>query len=100
MLGPGHEPPDALVDWLTLVARHTRTTGAPGPLPAASVRRWRSTPVVVAAGEHDRLFAPARLRGPVRDVLGAELALIGDAGHFVPDERPDAVYTLLDRLSA
>jgi pimeloyl-ACP methyl ester carboxylesterase len=56
--------------------------------------------VVVAAGEHDRFFAPARLRGPVRDVLGADLALIGNAGHLVPDERPDAVYTLLDRLSA
>lgn len=37
-----------LVEWMTLVARHSRTSLAPSPLPGPVVRRWAGTPVVVA----------------------------------------------------
>jgi pimeloyl-ACP methyl ester carboxylesterase len=42
MSGPGASPEPALVEWLTLVARDTRTTGAPGPLPRSLLSRWRA----------------------------------------------------------
>ncbi|MFD9357861.1 alpha/beta hydrolase [Streptomyces sp. NPDC060031] len=50
MLAPGHQPREELVEWVTLVARHFRSSGAPGvadlpgrPFPGWSPRE-RTTP--------------------------------------------------------
>jgi pimeloyl-ACP methyl ester carboxylesterase len=98
MTAPAAEPPGHLVDWLTLVARNTRTSGAPGPLPAALLDRWRATPRVVATGQHDRFFPPSRLGPAARSGLGSDTVIIPGAGHISPEERPAEVAALLSAL--
>jgi pimeloyl-ACP methyl ester carboxylesterase len=90
----GDEPVDdvaVLVEWMTLVGRSTRTTGAPDPLPADRLRRWRGRDVRVLVGEHDVFFPPARLVHPVESHLGVPLEVVAHAGHLLVDQRPDAV---------
>ncbi|HEX4977357.1 MAG TPA: alpha/beta hydrolase [Nocardioides sp.] len=80
-----------VTEWLTLTARSTRTTGAPGPLPGETLDRWRGHPVVVVAGERDVFFPPGRLSGPARRHLGREVETVPGAGHLLSDQRPDLV---------
>ncbi|MEY7972967.1 alpha/beta fold hydrolase [Saccharomonospora xinjiangensis] len=90
MHAPGNRPRAELVEWLTLVARHVRSSADPGllPAPARLVRR------TVAVGARDVFLPPRRLRPPVRRALGAELRVVHGAGHFVTDERPDEIAAL------
>jgi pimeloyl-ACP methyl ester carboxylesterase len=83
--------PDEVTEWMTLVARSTRTTGAPGPLPGPMLDRWRGHPVRVLVGAGDVFFPPRRLAHPVRRHLGVELEIVADAGHLLVDQRPDVV---------
>ena len=98
LLAPGRPPPQQLVDWYTLVARHTRTTLAPPVLPAALLSRRRNVPRVVATGEHDVFLPPERLRRPAARGLGASVRVIPDAGHLVTDEHPDRLAELVAEL--
>ncbi len=91
MSGPGSAADADLVDWMTLVARGTRATGAPGPLPEVLVHRWQGRPVRVVSGAHDCFFPLDRLTGPVRRLLEVDLEVVPGAGHLVTEERPDAV---------
>ena len=83
---------ETLVEWLTLVARGTHTTGAPGPLPAAALDNWLGRDVRILAGAQDVFFPPDALRGPARR-LGASLDVAPDAGHLLCDQRPELVVT-------
>jgi pimeloyl-ACP methyl ester carboxylesterase len=82
---------DVLVEWMTLVARSTRTTGSPGPLPDAVLERWQGADVRALVGEHDAFFPPSRLETPVRDRLGTRLQVVAGAGHLLVDQGPDVV---------
>lgn len=99
MSAPGHAPSGELVDWLTILVRCAHTSVAPGPLPPGLVRRWLSTPRVVATGEHDRFFPPERLRRSVRGGLDSETVVLAGSGHLAPEENPEDVVTLLSRLT-
>ncbi|MEE6264320.1 alpha/beta hydrolase [Streptomyces diastatochromogenes] len=92
MLAPGRPPRQELVNWMTLVARHSRSSGAPGTatLPA------RSIPRLVLTGEHDVFLPPRRLGPAVHAALGAELGVISEAGHLLVEERPEYLSTLLE----
>ncbi|WP_328924269.1 alpha/beta hydrolase [Streptomyces sp. NBC_00190] len=92
MLAPGHQPREDLVTWMTLVARHSRSSGAPGAaaLPARSVSR------LVVTGEHDVFLPPRRLVTAVRGTLGTELGVVAEAGHLVVEERPECLVALLE----
>uniref|UniRef100_A0AAU2JKA0 Alpha/beta hydrolase n=1 Tax=Streptomyces sp. NBC_00049 TaxID=2903617 RepID=A0AAU2JKA0_9ACTN len=92
MLAPGHSPRGELVDWMTLVARHARSSGAPG----AAILPARSIPRLVVTGEHDVFLPPRRLGPAVRAALGAELGVVSEAGHLVVEERPAYLSTLLE----
>ncbi|MGW4895267.1 alpha/beta fold hydrolase [Kitasatospora sp. NPDC004240] len=92
MLAPSHQPREDLVTWMTLVARHSRSSGAPG----AAVLPTRSVPRLVVTGEHDVFLPPRRLVTAVRSTLGAELGVVSDAGHLVVEERPEYLSTLLE----
>ncbi|MFF4606487.1 alpha/beta fold hydrolase [Streptomyces sp. NPDC001339] len=92
MLAPGHPPREELVNWMTLVARHSRSSGAPG----AAALPARSVPLRVVTGEHDVFLPPWRLGPAVRGALGAELGVVSGAGHLVIEERPAYLSTLLD----
>ncbi|MEV4837856.1 hypothetical protein AB0K05_25265 [Nonomuraea sp. NPDC049486] len=85
MSGAAHKTTGAtheLAEWMTLVARHSRTSLAPSLLPAPLVRRWRDTPVVVATGEEDCFYPPARLREPALALLGTEAVAMPGGGHL------------------
>ena len=86
-----------LVEWMTLAARSTRTSGAPGPLPPHVLARWRGHEVRVLVGRHDVFFPPERLADPVRSLLGQPLEVVDGAGHLLPDQRPDTVLAAVDR---
>ena len=91
MLAPRSAPADELVDWFTLIGRHCRSSGAPGPTPDATVERWRSTPLTVVVGEHDAFFPPRKLGPAVRRLLGVDPVVVADTGHLLPDEQPAVV---------
>ncbi|MFE7312194.1 alpha/beta fold hydrolase [Streptomyces sp. NPDC057555] len=84
MLAPGHRPRPELVEWMTLVARHTRSSGAPGiaRLPA------RPVPRRVVTGAHDVFLPPRRLGPAVRSALDTDLEVLPDSGHLLLDEQP------------
>ena len=98
MSGPAHTPPDDLVQWMTLVARTCRTTGAPGQLPDAILIGWKGRPVRVAVGEHDVFFPDSKLREPCRTKLGLEPSVVAGAGHLLVDEEPVLVSNLITSL--
>jgi pimeloyl-ACP methyl ester carboxylesterase len=98
MSAPGSNLDAALVEWLTLVARTTRTTGAPGPLPRPTTARWQRRNVQVMVGEHDCFFPPERLAVATRSQLGQEPQVVTGAGHLLVEERPEAVVELISRL--
>jgi pimeloyl-ACP methyl ester carboxylesterase len=90
MLGGSGSGGDSHTDWLTLVAKSTRTTGAPDPLPIDVLDRWHGENLGVLVGERDVFFTPAALSEPVRR-LGATLDVVPEAGHLLTDQRPDLV---------
>jgi pimeloyl-ACP methyl ester carboxylesterase len=91
LTAPGREPPEELVDWMTLVARHSRPVGAPGPLPSPVLARWRGTPTLVLSGEHDCFLPPDRLTRAVRGGLGTDLVVLPGTGHLSVDDDPDLI---------
>lgn len=87
-------------EWLTLVARHCRTGSMPTPLNAEFFRVWAGRPTTVATGSHDQFFSPARLHGPARRFLDAEVHVIEGAGHLSLHEQPEKVRELLRGFDA
>ena len=92
MTGPERPFADAtLVAWTTLVARRTRTSGAPGRAPDAVLHRWRGRSVHVLLGDRDCFFdADAQTRAATAD-LGASTLLVPGGGHLLVDQVPDVV---------
>ncbi|MGI5290955.1 alpha/beta hydrolase [Nonomuraea polychroma] len=87
-----------LAEWMTLVARHSRTSLAPLPLPEPIVRRWAGTSVVVATRAEDRFYPPARIDRPARTLLDADVVTVPGPGHLGPHEGPALLPALLGRL--
>jgi pimeloyl-ACP methyl ester carboxylesterase len=98
LLAPDHRPLPSLVDWYTLVARHTRSSLAPPVLPARLLARRKSVPCIVATGEHDVFLPPERLQRPAAQGLNSRLRVISGAGHLVTDEHPEHLVTLLEEI--
>ena len=88
MSGPGRTPAADLVEWMTLVARTCRATGAPDPLPDADLVRWKGRNVRVVVGEHDVFFPVAKLHEACRAKLDLEPFVVPRAGHLLVDEEP------------
>ncbi len=96
MTAPGNRPSEDLTAWMTLVGRHVRTSLAPPPLPAAALQPLATTPVLVVAGRHDAFLPAGRLvRAATRKLPHARTLVVDGTGHLLPDERPDAVATLV-----
>jgi pimeloyl-ACP methyl ester carboxylesterase len=98
MSGPGHDPSVGLVEWMAVVARTCRTTGAPGPYPDDVVTSWRRRNVVVVVGDHDGFFPVDRLRDCCVAKLGSGPIVIEHAGHLLPEEEPTRVVDLVAKL--
>jgi pimeloyl-ACP methyl ester carboxylesterase len=97
MSGPGHTAPDDLVEWLALVARSTRTTGAPGPLPDETLDAWERSAVTVVVGEDDRFIPLGRLAAASRKRLGVLPGVVPGAGHLLTEEEPKLVADVIER---
>jgi len=95
MSGPAARPDPALTEWLTLVARDSRTTGAPGALPDEVVSRWTGRPVRVLVGEHDCFFPPARVGRAATERLGSPVEVLPGLGHLAVEEDPELVAGLV-----
>lgn len=91
MQAPGHPAAPDLVGWFTLVGRHTRSDGAPGPVGDDVLARWRATPRTVVTGEADTFFPPTKLAPVARRALEVDPVVVPDAGHLLPHEQPQAV---------
>jgi pimeloyl-ACP methyl ester carboxylesterase len=85
MHAPGIQPRPELVEWMTLVARHARSSGDPG---AADLPK-RTAPRLVVSGERDVFLPPRKLGPAVRRKLGNDLGVIAGAGHLVVEENPE-----------
>ncbi|MFI5925038.1 alpha/beta fold hydrolase [Micromonospora sp. NPDC051543] len=90
---PGRTPRAELVEWMTLVARHSRPVSTGDLVPAAA-----RVPVVVASGDHDVFLPPDRLRAAAEQRLHAGVDIVPAAGHLVTDEHPDTLAALVARL--
>ncbi|MFI1013130.1 alpha/beta fold hydrolase [Streptomyces sp. NPDC020965] len=93
MSAPGRQPREELVEWMTLVARHSRSSGAPGraePPPGRCTR-------LAVTGAHDVFLPPERLHRAVRDTLGTELRVVAGAGHLIVEEHPELLASLAGR---
>ena len=99
MSGPGRTPAADLVEWMALVARACRTTGAPDPLPDSDLLRWKGHNVRVAVGEHDVFFPIATLREACRAKLNLEPFVVPSAGHLLVDEEPGLTADIVASLT-
>jgi pimeloyl-ACP methyl ester carboxylesterase len=95
MSGAASRPDPELASWLTLVARETRTTGAPGPLADEVVARWRGRPARVLVGEDDCFFPPERVDRVAADRMGIHVDVLEGLGHLAVEEAPERVAALI-----
>ncbi|MEX5303317.1 alpha/beta fold hydrolase [Kocuria sabuli] len=94
MLAPDHQARPALVEWMTLVAEHCRSSGSPSSVPF----RRSKTPTAVAVGAHDIFLPPAALRSVVRERFGRKLTVVPGSGHLVVEEAPQELMAVLDTV--
>ncbi|MGC7102965.1 alpha/beta fold hydrolase [Amycolatopsis lurida] len=87
-----HAPRPELVQWMTLVARHVRSSTDPGHATIAVHDVART----VAVGDADVFLPGHRLAPAVREALGARLEVITSAGHLVVDEHPGLIAELAE----
>ena len=87
----GRRPSPEHVEWMTLVARHVRTSLAPSPLPQAVLDRWRDTPRAILCGDQDCFLPVSPLAAAARTKLGIEVDVVADAGHLTPEDQPTRV---------
>lgn len=96
MLAPEHGVDEELGNWMTLVARHCRSSLAPMPLPEATLAAaGRAAPCLVATGRHDVFLPPRRVGPAVRRSLKTELRSMAHCGHLSLDEQPDEIVALV-----
>jgi pimeloyl-ACP methyl ester carboxylesterase len=92
--GPKPRPREELVQWMTLVARHTR------PVSSSEIAHpCGDTPTVVVTGEYDVFLPAARLAAAVRDVFGQDVIEIRGAGHLVTEQEPEKLRGLLHQVA-
>lgn len=73
-----------MIDWMTLLAKHVRTSTDPGTAPIAS----RNVDRQVIIGAHDVFLPPRTLAVAVRSAFGIEPEVLAAAGHLLTEEHP------------
>ncbi len=56
------------------------------------------TPTLIVVGEHDAIATVDEMRGIASQIAGAEFAVIREAGHMSPLERPSEFNTVLEKF--
>jgi pimeloyl-ACP methyl ester carboxylesterase len=94
LAGPRPRPREDLVEWMSLVARHTR------PISSSDIIRPEiETPVIVATGVNDLFLPPRRLAPAVHDALHESVIPVESAGHLVTEQQPEVLRELLHDLA-
>lgn len=91
--------PAHLVDWMTLVGRHVRTSLAPAPLPDAALRRV-GVPVRASTGSDDTMVPPGPLERSAARLADVAVHRVDGAGHLLPIERPHLVAEAVTSVGA
>ncbi|MDA3643375.1 alpha/beta hydrolase [Saccharopolyspora indica] len=91
MLAPGDLPRPELVEWMTLIARHARSSLDPAPALVAD----RAVDRIVAVGDHDRYFPSRPLAAATRRTLGLPLSVLPSAGHLITEGQPGQLADLI-----
>jgi pimeloyl-ACP methyl ester carboxylesterase len=105
LLGAGMnlEDPKFLNDFLIANSKRLSMAGKllfPIPDRGLNERLYRVTAkTVLVWGEQDRMIPPAYGESFAKEIAGAELIRVPDAGHCVTYEKPDAVLAALGRLN-
>jgi pimeloyl-ACP methyl ester carboxylesterase len=74
---------------------------APPALDAAALSRLAGVDIDILCGEHDVFLPPEKLgKAASRRLDDASFAVIQEAGHLLPHERPDPLVELLRRPSS
>ena len=94
-VAPGVDPPNAVVEWMALMAACCRTTLAPPPLSAELLARRAERPCVVGVGEHDRFLPPHRLAPAVRRTMNLDVRVLSGVGHLTTPAHLDEVVSLV-----
>lgn len=63
-----------------------------------TMRRIRDVPVLIIAGEADRVFDIAQSKNLAASIVGSDFVLLPKTGHLAPLENPDAVNAAVDRF--
>ncbi|WP_019747264.1 alpha/beta fold hydrolase [Rhodococcus erythropolis] len=102
LLSPRFVPDAALIDWFHLLGEHCTKARYDRPLPPETIRAWADygTPVLVAAGSHDHLLAPDRLRERVTSLLDTDVKTMTGCGHLGLREAPAEIADLVDSVSS
>ncbi len=95
MTAAGRAPSPDLIEWLTMVALHCRTSGAPPPHQAGLIEPWRDRSTSVIVGAQDCFFTPAKLAIAAQTRLGARCDIVPGAGHLTVEEEPRLVAQLI-----
>jgi pimeloyl-ACP methyl ester carboxylesterase len=97
MSSPANDVAPRTTEWLHVVGRHCRATKAPAPLPGPDLARWRDHPVHFVLGADDPFFRPDKVLAAARaaGVPTVRVTTVPDAGHLIPDERPDTIVDVL-----
>jgi pimeloyl-ACP methyl ester carboxylesterase len=98
MSGGRRTPAPEQIEWMTLVARMCRTTGAPSALPDNVLNRWKGRYVRVIVGDQDVFFPVGKLREVCLSELGTNPVVLQGAGHLLVDEEPEQVAALIAEL--
>lgn len=88
MTARGYDVPEHLVEWMTLIAQHTRTTLAPPPLPPMRLKAIE-IPVRTLIGDQDIFLPQRRVRWGIRKMRNIKVQWVENAGHLMPLEHPD-----------
>jgi pimeloyl-ACP methyl ester carboxylesterase len=92
---PVNEPRKELVEWMTLVAKHSRPVSSSELLHAISTV---SKGTMVATGEYDVFLPPDRLAPATQRLLNSPVQTILHAGHMEVDEQPERVVELITKV--
>jgi pimeloyl-ACP methyl ester carboxylesterase len=97
MSSPATEVDAETADWLAAVGRHCRATKAPAPLAGPELARWRDHRLHLVLGADDPFFRPDKVLAAARaaGLATNHVTTVADAGHLVPEERPDAIVDVL-----
>ena len=63
-----------------------------------TMRRIRDVPVLIIAGEEDRVFDVSQSRALAESINGSDFVLLPKTGHLAPRENPTAVNAAIDKF--